>query len=327
MHTSRTAHATGPGEEQHPGLETLAAFLDGRLPDAERAQVMKHLAACKACFGLFADTARTLRELEPAGGTVVRFPFDKPALRRALPLAAAAVLVLAAGLVAYRWLRPPLPQMDYAELVAPLRDKPGLSEKIWDNPTRGGGDEQLFASSARGFQLGARLVDFQLSVEAGKAEKAARAAQRIAIVLTDHGYYPDEAEAFMTASMALREEGASTGPYRDLVEKALTDLGGFSSLPVNFGVWTAAGRLYALAGDSSFFERQANRRFLELLLEDPERLEPDGEPPPKLREDVRAELQEVAASWDAAERDYDEIAESLTRILVLYENMTEDFGE
>ncbi len=323
MHTSRTAHATGPGAGEHPDLETLAAFLDGKLPDAERARVMKHLAACKACFSLFADTARTLRDLEPAGGKVLRFPFfGRPEVRRALPLAAAAVLVMAAGLGAYAWLWRP-PRIEVRDLLADLPDKPGLSAEIWAAPLRGPGeDEEALAFSAQEFQLGARLLDFQFSVEAEDSVKAADAARRIANVLEESGLYLDEVRLFRGVRQSL-DGGDPPSRYQGLVAELTPVLEeGFGPPFMHLGMWTAAGRLSAVAEDPAFFERRRNRRFLELLLADPGRWDRDGAPvePPA---EVREELQKVAGHWD--ERDYVEIEAALTRVLEIYERLTQEF--
>lgn len=58
------------GSTQHP-LEDLVAFLDGALPDAERAQVDAHLAGCGACKD-------ELRRLQRAAALLTRLPAQEP---------------------------------------------------------------------------------------------------------------------------------------------------------------------------------------------------------------------------------------------------------
>lgn len=49
--------------------ETLAAFIDGRLTPAERAQVEAHLASCMRCYEIFVDSVEASRDA--AGGAVL----------------------------------------------------------------------------------------------------------------------------------------------------------------------------------------------------------------------------------------------------------------
>lgn len=43
-----------------PDLETIAAYLDGRLTERERARVTAHLVDCEDCYALFSESARVL---------------------------------------------------------------------------------------------------------------------------------------------------------------------------------------------------------------------------------------------------------------------------
>src|SRR5205085_4681349 len=77
----------------------LAAFLDGRLTAAERAQIEAHLADCSECRELLADATRSVTELEAApqqasagAAPISRWPWVLAAL------AAAAAIVLVVGL-------------------------------------------------------------------------------------------------------------------------------------------------------------------------------------------------------------------------------------
>lgn len=70
-----------------PDTETLAAFLEGRLEDAERARVADHVSSCDDCYDVVRESVPLLAEPRPS---------RKHLLRWALPLAAA--LLVAVGL-------------------------------------------------------------------------------------------------------------------------------------------------------------------------------------------------------------------------------------
>src|SRR5258705_3141643 len=42
-----------------PDLESIAAYLDGRLSDRERARITEHLASCEECYAVFSESAQT----------------------------------------------------------------------------------------------------------------------------------------------------------------------------------------------------------------------------------------------------------------------------
>jgi tetratricopeptide (TPR) repeat protein len=50
-----------------PDLETLAAHLDGRLSDRQRARITEHLSVCEDCYGVFSESAQTHAGVEAMG--------------------------------------------------------------------------------------------------------------------------------------------------------------------------------------------------------------------------------------------------------------------
>jgi tetratricopeptide (TPR) repeat protein len=78
-----------------PSLETVGAFVDGRLMDRERETIADHLASCETCYFVFSEAART-RTTAQTKGEVVPFPPRRVTWKTvAAGLAAAAVLLLA----------------------------------------------------------------------------------------------------------------------------------------------------------------------------------------------------------------------------------------
>jgi len=78
-----------------PSLETIGAFVDGRLMDRERETIADHVASCEACYFVFSEAART-RVTAQAKGEVIQFPPRRMTWKVAMSgLAAAAMILLA----------------------------------------------------------------------------------------------------------------------------------------------------------------------------------------------------------------------------------------
>jgi CHAT domain-containing protein len=87
----------GP-REGCPDLETIAAYVDGRLEAGARETVAAHLSTCEECYEVFTETVRFQGEV---AATVVggQKAAKRPWLRRARILTGVGVSLLAAGLV------------------------------------------------------------------------------------------------------------------------------------------------------------------------------------------------------------------------------------
>lgn len=55
-----------------PDAETIAAYLDGRLTGPAKTAVTEHLTSCDDCYGLFAESARTVAEMPQSAPAPVR---------------------------------------------------------------------------------------------------------------------------------------------------------------------------------------------------------------------------------------------------------------
>jgi len=63
-----------------PDLESIAAYLDNRLGERERARITEHLASCSDCYFVLSESAQALRSAEPPRTTIadrVRESFNR----------------------------------------------------------------------------------------------------------------------------------------------------------------------------------------------------------------------------------------------------------
>lgn len=121
----------------HPGAQTMAAFLDGKLPRNEIASVADHLSRCGECRLVIAETARFKREEDSRASS--------PRTARAWWLAAAAILAIAAVTAPLLWMRAasdPIGQLADAAPAGHRLLEPRLARFRWARlqpPSRGSG--------------------------------------------------------------------------------------------------------------------------------------------------------------------------------------------
>ena len=58
-------------KQQCPEIEVLAAFLDGKLADTERREVLEHLDRCERCYAVFTETAQFLSQEADEGSPLI----------------------------------------------------------------------------------------------------------------------------------------------------------------------------------------------------------------------------------------------------------------
>ena len=199
---------------RHPELETVAAFVDGRLAGDERRRMVEHLASCDDCQELVTETVLLLREPAAADGRDADDPADDdeesgkspPAsgrllvpppgrFRRALPLIAA--LTAAAGIALLLW----TPAGDWIlrrdDRVVPVEDltsalptdQPALQQALSDGidghgwPTPLGDTPPATPEQEATFQLGVRLSELDAALRAGDGRSAKTLTYRIESLL------------------------------------------------------------------------------------------------------------------------------------------------
>jgi len=252
----------------HPTPETLASFVDGRLPDEERRAMVAHLDACPDCYEVFAETVRFQGEEEPRGH-VLRPP--RLAAKRWLGWAAAAAAVAAVAIVVPVLWRAPEREMHLASgtLVAAIEVPEGAegAGALWSGWPGGG---EAFAGEALAgaglteeavaFRTGVWLVDLRAAAEAREPGAAGTVLDELGGVLRAAGLAEELEEPIREA-----REAAEGGGFEAL-EIAATEIEAaaeehLDSFHLAFGMWAEAGRLAAAVGDRRFFRSPELVRF------------------------------------------------------------------
>ena len=309
----------------HPPLEELAAYIDGRLSKEEAARVAEHIAECEDCFFVYSETVRfqlenpseaevTDRKEEAAAAAAAVVPFPskgrKP-VRWWLPAAAAAVLALGVGTGWYFYLNAPPPPLVTAALVAPLPEKSRLTKELWVGEThRGGGNGEAIIAPDASFKFGVQVVNLQVSLEANNEEAADDILGRIRGLLDEEVFVDDLIEFYG----GLRDSLQDGVPPHDLAATAsakaeeLREEEWFTPLAFDFGQWTAAGRLAAISREPSFFRERTTRNFVRRFLSQTKDVDPKEVP--HLRS-----ISEILEKDDLQRSDYDKLRQQFEAIL------------
>jgi hypothetical protein len=281
-----------------PDLETLAAFVDGRLATAERDVVVRHLADCDACREVVAESSA----LAAALATEDRVAGDPTPLRearvrgsRAPLLAATAAAALA--LVSLSWwfgLSRSREERALAELGRPelaARLPATWAEPVW--PVLRSASPRLPGSVAA-FRAGVRHVDLPVALARGQSELGARFAREIAHQLRSTPFA--DAAALEMESFAKELEIAPPSRAESIERARRLDESSARLLDPEWlalGRWAEGGRLLALAGDSRRWDRPPGS-----WLEEPEirsAMDEAVAAPPDRRAAAFARLIEIAA--------------------------------
>ena len=247
-------------------LEDVAALAEGRLDGAARERVVGHVAACARCNEVLAGTVAVLGEM----------PFEAPA--GPFPLANArswvrsgpSLSALAAGLailvvsVAYTRLATPSPP-GATEWVASMAPAERLVPHLWGGVVMRGtpSEGELSRQSA---ELGALLIDLEVTLSAEDVPRASEMLRRIASRLEAAGLLETEVARLRTIA---RAEGAEL-PRR--AREALPEVQGavrhrFVTFYLDLGAFAEQSRLAGLTGHDRFFDERRTRRYVSWLLE------------------------------------------------------------
>ena len=309
-----------------PPLEDIAAFLDGKLSEGERARIVAHLADCESCYSVFAGAARFQLEEEDEADkeseeAAVVVPFRR---RNHLPWIAAAALaaLLLIGLALiprlYRAYET-MPVFASAELVPEGVLASAEATRWTEGITRG--DPGLSDTyKAAEFLVGVHLVDLHLALSREEDEEGREAYDVLVGIgnnLKNFILPPEEAQFYERARTEIL---AGKDPNTLAVEAAQAEasltkvLADAESPYLEFGKWVEAGRLSSRARQPSFFENDQNHRFLRWLLRNADKEELDAK--------VVQDLEQIRDLLDEAEPPkfpHDGLARRFTSILRYYE--------
>jgi len=105
--------------ELHPDTDELNAFLEGALPEHERAECLTHLADCAQCREVVFLARAAVETEEPAAVKEAAVPFWKKLLRPMSVLTAAAAILVFFSVGLYRMIRSAEPQAQVSATAKP----------------------------------------------------------------------------------------------------------------------------------------------------------------------------------------------------------------
>ena len=256
---------------EHLDAEHLAAFLDGTLTPAERAEVLKVLASNPEAYSEFLEVQALLAELDPpaeesevadvpptTSTAAIEAPKRKVGRRRYFLFTGP---ILAAAVLSVVLLRPDangvadtgsmfasmLPGWTTGSGAVEDRLGAGWNEPPWSTVR---GAEDALSRDSRAFRLGVRFAELEVAVAAddsAAAEQTLLSLQRI-LESVDLGV-PSAVEAARARSSGTYRDG---NVRRSLVSRARAVTG--ASYAVDLGMWLGSARLAGLGADTAFFE-------------------------------------------------------------------------
>jgi hypothetical protein len=253
-------------------LELIAALIDGRLADEDRARAMKLLANSDEALEIFAQATR--EQEQPNEPKVVPISGSRRwrQWKLLVPVAAAAGLTL---LMVPRMRNRDATVVSGREYAMELSRDPhfanGLTgdweQRAW-SVTRGQSFREAAGVAQAGnhldsttaFRLGARSVDLQVALSRGDTAVAARVTDEILDVLKAVPYSEPVADVYISVKSHLATNTPPQSAVRAAdAEHAMRRI--VLAEPFVFGQWVAAAELAARIHDASFFESAPARRF------------------------------------------------------------------
>lgn len=239
--------------EQRIDPERLAALMDGRVDDAERAALIARLASDPELLAIYADAVAASAEATAPALTVstATAPRRRSAVRW-IALAAGVVLLVGIPAILRRSASETSTFGDPAQFVALLspRDR-GLPSDWNGTPWSATRSISIVASpSARAVRVGARIVDLELSSRRPDSAAALIAGDLAALVGDMPGAAPIAVTYLKLASGQTVDSATLTATRA--ATAALVGAAG-----VDLGAWVESARIAAAAGDTAFFTRDS----------------------------------------------------------------------
>jgi hypothetical protein len=299
------ANSSPPVNEPPIDPERIAALIDGRLSDTERAALLAKLDASPEALEVYADAVAALGDdtggaSHATGGGSPVVPRSRRPFRNYAPvIALAAVLLFAVALPFMR--RTSGAALETPQTIAALLQPTEETATAWQrtpwSELRGTSD--ALSPRARGVRIGARIVDLAMLTRA-RDTAATRVALQIASLLEGIPAGGVAASSYR----ALADQGAATATESDLRRAAsfAEQVAGVDD--VRTGAWLEAARMAAVARNESFFAsssvRDAERTISSLT---------------GLSSPARSALAEVTRLLAASARDWPAIERALSTLL------------
>lgn len=253
-------------------LEDLVAFAEGRLRGEERERVIGHLAECADCREVLAGIVETAEEFDAEDKPAVVTPLPARERRFRWPsraAAAAAVGAVAVGVVVFSQLKarqhPPSP----TEWLAEMPHTTDLAPHVWGG-VRMRGTEATNDSILRAAELGALLVDVEVTLRAADVVQTSDALNRMATILEADGTMEHDG----TALRAIAKDGdvhrmrTALAKLLPVLDQHLRDR--FEPSVLELGTFAEEAQLAASAGDRTFLESRRARKYLDWLIARPQ---------------------------------------------------------
>lgn len=291
--------------------ERLAALLDGRLDERQRAEVLERLASSDEAFEAYADAVAATRELEASDEAEGVTPLAPRRGRRWWRRPGGHWLAIAATVAGVTvstvlWTRLRAPDLDDPGRFAMLLEAEGAGlPAAWDarpwSVTRGPGDP--LTPEARAVRLGVRLTDLEVAVRGGDP--------RVPELAAEIGALLEDVPAAGPVAAVYREVGRRSGESPERLEPLLEQ--GRVAVAraagedyVRLGAWAEAARIAAARRDEEFFRSRETRAVLDWAVDLPGLPEParaalerireaigggDGSPQTSMEDEVRQLIQ------------------------------------
>ncbi len=268
---------TSPQSPRSSDLETLAAFIEGRLPEADRRRVEERLAKDEDYYEVYSETLETLEELKNEPAASMPSPVAPATGRRnwvtAMPLAATAILATGTTLIMWVMPRYSLGPVDPTGLSPLVIGASAWQIDSLDPTMRSGNEPPLldFDSVALGVHLGAHYVDLRVALETDNPKVAESSARQLSAETRADLRFPEAGaslEELHKSLLDLKSETPLAPEDRDrwlevLAEQNKTFEETFRLADIQtyrLGKWMESSRLAALGQD----EAQVRKRLRHL---------------------------------------------------------------
>ena len=257
--------------ESNEDLELIAALIDGRLNQDDRARAMKLLAESDEALELYAQASRVRNETPDHKVVPIGTQRRWRQWKLVVPIAAAAGLAI---VVVPKVLNRGASGVSAREYAMALAQDPGFVNGLprgWEQQpwtvTRGAGSNPQTsgaAESALAFRLGARSVDLQVALQQGDTALAGRLIDEIRETLNSVPL-----SAPISDRYAALRSGLATETRADAIDRAsdaereLREH--LASSSFEFGQWIGAAELAARTHDASFFQSAHGMRFVQSM--------------------------------------------------------------